>query len=134
MVFYFTATGNSLYVAKQLDENPVSIPQILKHDNLNISDANVGIVFPIYAGRAPEIVLDFLKKATIKTEYLYFIGTYGNSDSAICKTLPEECARIGLKIDYINTIAMVDNYLPVFDMEQEIQVNKGIEKKMDEIR
>ena len=28
---------------------------------------------------------------------------------------------------------MVDNYLPVFDMEQEIQVNKGIEKKMDEI-
>ena len=26
MVFYFTATGNSLYVAKCIDENPVSIP------------------------------------------------------------------------------------------------------------
>ena len=27
MVFYFTATGNSLYVAKQLENAPVSIPQ-----------------------------------------------------------------------------------------------------------
>lgn len=26
MVFYFTGTGNSLYIAKQLDENAVSIP------------------------------------------------------------------------------------------------------------
>ena len=26
MVFYFTGTGNSLYVAKQLEENPISIP------------------------------------------------------------------------------------------------------------
>lgn len=133
MVFYFTATGNSLYVAKQLDKNPVSIPQALKYGNLNIADASVGIVFPIYAGRAPKIVLDFLKKSTIKTEYLYFIGTYGNSDSAICKTLPEECEKLGIQIDYINTISMVDNYLPVFDMEQEIKVDKGIEQKIAEI-
>lgn len=27
MVFYFTATGNSLYAAKKLSPNPVSIPQ-----------------------------------------------------------------------------------------------------------
>ena len=27
MVFYFTGTGNSLYVAKQLDETRISIPQ-----------------------------------------------------------------------------------------------------------
>lgn len=133
MVFYFTATGNSLYVAKQLDENPISIPQILKQSSLSFTDESIGIVFPIYAGRAPKIVLDFLKKATIKTEYLYFIGTYGNSDSAICKTLPEECAKLGIQIDYINTISMVDNYLPVFDMEQEIKVDKGIEQKITEI-
>ena len=133
MVFYFTATGNSLYIAKQLDENPVSIPQVLKHGNLNIADSSVGIVFPIYAGRAPKIVLDFLKKSSIKTEYLYFIGTYGNSDSAICKTLPEECAKLGMQIDYINTVSMVDNYLPVFDMNQEIKKDKGIEQKIVEI-
>jgi hypothetical protein len=31
MVFYFTGTGNSLYVAKQLEKFPVSIPQAI-HD------------------------------------------------------------------------------------------------------
>lgn len=133
MVFYFTATGNSLYIAKRLDEKPVSIVQASRHNQTEISDGCVGIVFPIYAGRAPKIVIDFLKNSTIKTDYLYFIGTYGNSDSAICKTLPEECKRLGIQIDYINTISMVDNYLPVFDMEQEMKKDKDIEKKINEI-
>ena len=33
MVFYFTATGNSLYVAKQLDEERLSIPQEMNREN-----------------------------------------------------------------------------------------------------
>lgn len=133
MLFYFTATGNSLYVAKRLDENPVSIPQVLKQSNLSITDESIGIVFPIYAGRAPKIVIDFLKKAKFETNYLYFIGTYGNSDSAIGKTLLDECRKLGIRIDYLNTVAMVDNYLPVFDMEKEKQADKGTEDKIKKI-
>ena len=30
MVFYFTGTGNSLYVAKQLEAKPISITQVMK--------------------------------------------------------------------------------------------------------
>ena len=33
MVFYFTATGNSLYVAKELDAHPVSIAQAIHDPN-----------------------------------------------------------------------------------------------------
>ena len=73
MVFYFTATGNSLYAAKKLDENPISIPQILKQTNLIFTDDAIGIVFPIYAGRAPKIVLDFLKRSKFNTDYFYLI-------------------------------------------------------------
>lgn len=133
MVFYFTATGNSLYVAKRLDGNPISIPQALKQSNLDFTDDSIGIVFPIYAGRAPEIVIGFLRKFKFNTEYMYFIGTYGNSDSAIGKTLTDECQRIGIKIDYLNTVAMVDNYLPAFDMENEKKADKGTEDKIKEI-
>lgn len=131
MVFYFTATGNSLYVAKRLSENPISIAQMLKQSELEFEDKSIGVVFPIYAGRAPKIVIDFLKKSTFKTSYMYFIGTYGNSDSAICETLPAECEK--LKINYMNTVSMVDNYLPVFDMEQEKKADKGTEKKIEKI-
>ena len=34
MVFYFTGTGNSLYVAKELDEEIKSIPQAIKQERL----------------------------------------------------------------------------------------------------
>ena len=33
MLFYFTGTGNSLYVARQIEEKPISIPQILHLEN-----------------------------------------------------------------------------------------------------
>ena len=38
MIFYFTATGNSLYVAKQLDKSPISIPQIIHQKDLSFDD------------------------------------------------------------------------------------------------
>ena len=45
MVFYFTATGNSLYVAKQMDDNRISIAQAI-HDNKKIYAADkIGIVY-----------------------------------------------------------------------------------------
>ena len=34
MVFYFTGTGNSLYVAKQLEEKRISIPQAIHEEDL----------------------------------------------------------------------------------------------------
>ena len=60
MLFYFTGTGNSLYVARQIEEKPISIPQILHQENLNFKDEKIGIVYPVYAGEAPKIVLEFL--------------------------------------------------------------------------
>ena len=38
MLFYFTGTGNSLYVARQIEEKPISIPQVLHQENLNLSN------------------------------------------------------------------------------------------------
>ena len=34
LVFYFTATGNSLFVARQFSDSPISIPQELKKKDL----------------------------------------------------------------------------------------------------
>lgn len=46
MVFYFTGTGNSLYIAKQIEEKPVSIPQIMKGSHLDFTADQIGIVAP----------------------------------------------------------------------------------------
>ena len=68
MVFYFTGTGNSLYIAKQLAECPVSIPQAMKQETLDFTDERIGIVAPIYGHEMPQMVKDFLKKAARSEE------------------------------------------------------------------
>ena len=70
MVFYFTATGNSLYVAKCIDEYPVSIPQAIKNSSI-YSDKQIGIVCPVYCGEIPNTVKEFLKKSKFDTKNIY---------------------------------------------------------------
>lgn len=62
MVFYFTATGNSLYAARQFSDSPVSIPQIMRGKRRQFADDTIGIVCPVYAGEPPKMVLQFLYK------------------------------------------------------------------------
>lgn len=126
MVFYFTATGNSLYVAKSIDENPVSIPQIIDK-NAKYTDGKIGIVCPVYCGEIPDIVKRFLKNSTFDTDYMFLILTYGNSASDCPEFTYNEFQKIGIRFDYIDTVHCVDNYLPVFDMSNE----KKIEKQTD---
>jgi len=81
MIFYFTATGNSLYIARQFDKEPVSIPQELKKETLHYEDETIDIIAPVYVGELPKIVRRFLKKATFNTKYMFMILTYGDNDS-----------------------------------------------------
>lgn len=72
MVFYFTATGNSLYVAKCIEEYPVSIPQVIKNSSI-YSDNQIGIICPVYCGEIPNTVKEFLKESKFDTAYGNFL-------------------------------------------------------------
>ncbi len=72
MVFYFTGTGNSLYIAKQIEKDPVSIPQIIKKDTLEFTEEAIGIVAPVYGHEVPLMVKEFLKKAVFHTDYFLY--------------------------------------------------------------
>lgn len=78
MVFYFTGTGNCLYIVKQLEAQPVSIPQVIHQENLHFCDKSIGIVAPVYGHEVPGMVKEFLHRATFDTDYFYMILTYGN--------------------------------------------------------
>ena len=77
VIFYFTATGNSLYVAKNLEDERVSIAQAI-HDNKKVYKAEkIGIVCPIFGHEVPQLVRQFLEQATFETSYFYMVLTYG---------------------------------------------------------
>ena len=54
LVFYFTATGNSLFVARQFSDTPLSIPQELKKKDLAYEADEIAFVCPDYAGAIPD--------------------------------------------------------------------------------
>lgn len=115
-------------MARQFESEPISIPQIINQENLVFKDETIGIVWPVYAGEPPKMVLEFLKKATFQTDYFYMILTYGKDNSDAPEFAAHLCRTLGKKVDYVHSILMVDNYLPSFDMNEE----KAIDKKVDQ--
>ena len=118
---YFTATGNCLYVARRIGGELLSIPQLMRSGSMDISDDAVGVVCPVYACEMPMMVREFMAKASIRAEYFFFVYTYGMGYGEAFAHAELAARERGLTINYINAIQMVDNYLPVFEMQDQIR-------------
>ena len=134
MVFYFTATGNSLYVSKQLDPLVISIAQAIHDTDKHYKDERIGIVCPIYGHEMPELVKEFIQSSTFETDYFYVVLTYGNRHGGASELAQSFFKEQGLDPSYINVILMVDNYLPVFDMEEQIKIDKHVDEQIKQIK
>lgn len=130
LVFYFTATGNSLFVAKQFSDNPLSIPQELKRSDLLYEADEIGFVFPDFAAAAPMIVREFIEKAQFKAPYIFSVITFGNASVNVAEWWDKYAKSKGLNHNYVNHILMVDNYLPVFDMNEQIKIDKKTDESL----
>ena len=117
-VCYFTATGNCLYIARRVGGTLLSIPQLMRQDRIEVCDDAVGIVAPVYAGEMPMMVKTFLSRAEIKTDYFFFLYTYGMACGEAFAHVKQLCDEKGLKLSYVNAVQMVDNYLPGFEMQK----------------
>ncbi len=134
-VCYFTATGNCLYVARRIGGDLLSIPKLMRQKEIEIEDEAVGIVAPCYAVEMPMMVKEFLEKAIIKTKYFFFIYTYGMGFAEAFTHVEVTSKKVGLKLSYINAIQMVDNYIPFFDMKEQIETlpAKNVEGQIEAV-
>lgn len=136
-ILYFTSTGNNLYIAKKLGGELLSIPQLIKNNRFDIEDESIGIIFPVFYANAPKIVREFIEKARFKTDYLFLIASYGSDgDQNAFKILKKAFNKKGMKVNYTNSVLMVDNYLPMFDMkeEKEIKDDSDIDSQIEIIK
>ena len=125
-IFYFTSTGNCLAVAKKILSSEangtlISIPQVIDSPKLEYKDNVIGIIFPIYGWGMPKMVKKFCETAKLKADYIFAVGTYGNLPGACMLNAQKLAMQNGYKIDYAESLLMVDNYLPGFDMDKEIE-------------
>lgn len=125
-ILYFSATGNNLYVAKELGGTILSIPQVIKHNKFVFEDDKIGLVFPVFGLCVPPYIENFMRHAAFHTQYLFSVITYGFYTGAAVSHLLEIADSRNLKFSYVETLKMVENYLPGFDMKKQ---KKGEEKK-----
>ena len=134
-ICYFTGTGNSLYVAKRIGGELYPISQLMRQHEIIIKDDAVGIVCPVYAGEMPMMVRDFLSKAKIETEYFFIVYTYGMNYGAAFANAKQACDEEGIRLSYVSAIRMVDNYLPGFEVEKQLETlpKKDVEGQIDRL-
>jgi len=130
MIYYFSGTGNSKWIAQEVakgtDDVAVNIIDLLKAGEEQIiakRGEKIGIVFPVYSWQAPEIVVKFVK--TIKydeSNFIYAISTCGEEIGHTMKKLAKN-----IKIDSGYSVIMPNNYILGFDVDSEEVVKMKID-------
>lgn len=94
-IYYFSGTGNSLAVARDIAEKTngklIPIPSVMDKEKIKTDTDVMGIVFPTYYepyGGVPLIVRRFAGKLeNINSKYLFAICTYGSGSFTALKCL-----------------------------------------------
>ena len=129
-ILYFTATGNSLAVARKIGGTLLSIPQLVKEHRYEIEDDVIGVICPTYCADAPRMVQQYLDKARLKADYTFFISTYGYLAGAATDHGEKYLTKAAGHADYVTKIIMADTALTRFETQK--QIDTLPEKKVDE--
>lgn len=115
-IFYYSGTGNSLFVSKKLSEElgnaqvvSISKSDYIIDDNIEV----VGFVFPVHIWGVPRKVVEFIENFKIKENVYYFAiavnaGQVANTLVQFKKILKSRKIKIGSGFE----ISMPSNYIP----------------------
>ncbi|WP_297406308.1 EFR1 family ferrodoxin [uncultured Cetobacterium sp.] len=129
-VYYFSGTGNTLYLGKKIQEQTgcelINISTILHKET--VLEGDIGFLFPIYAMGIPRIVETFLENCKVKNlKYLFAIGTCGGSGYGIpFKQINKILKRKQTSLDYYEYCHMPDNYIKLFTPMSEEKAKEDI--------
>ena len=138
MILYFSATGNCKYVATRLAQSNgqemLSIVDCIKENQYVFEDETIGMISPTYDWGLPSIVKEFLEKAVFRTEYLYFVATYGTTPGATGYMAAK--AIQGHEINAYYSVRMADTWMPIFNLstpEKVAEFTKTTEPEIEEV-
>jgi len=124
-LFFFTGTGNTLYLAKELrarlgGAKLTSIAGLLGEGRISTEAEVVGILFPIYFLNLPRIVRAFVARLdSLRAEYAFALDTCGQRDGGALSIVRGLAARGGLRLDAGFRVILPDNSI-VFPTRPEL--------------
>ena len=143
MIFYFSGCGNSRFVAETiaagLNDTLIFIPEAAREGRYKYDLAEgerLGFVFPIYSWAPPKLVLDFVKKMTVKVPepvegptskpYLYFACTCGDNCGHTEKVFRKAVEEKGWSLSACFSVQMPETYIGMkgFNLDSEENVKR----------
>lgn len=139
MIFYFSGTGNSFYVARKTAEKLggrlVSIASEMNGESKEFrydleDDEVLGFVFPVYAWAPPRMVLDFIERLKLsgkQRHYVFAAAVCGDEAGDSIKVLERSLLSAGLGLDSAFSVTMPNNYIVLFDVDSEENERRKLE-------
>lgn len=127
MIYYFSGTGNSEWIAKEMAKllkmEAINIVEINRDQKITIREGEtVGFVCPIYAWKPAENMLDFMKNFTkLPNAFAFAIAT--------CESEAGRCEKDFNKVLQMNScysIDMPNNYIISMAVDSEESIHKKI--------
>ncbi len=120
VIYWFTGTGNSLKIAKDIaaalgDTTLIPVAKAVTQPSIDPKADAIGIVFPVYMWGMPLIMSDFIKKLAINSSaYIFGVANYGGNKAGTLLQLDRELKAKGLKLSSSFGIKMPGNYTPMY--------------------
>ena len=145
MIFYFSGTGNSKWIALQLskvqNEQLVFIPDALHKLDFQYYIADnekIGFIFPIYSWGVPPIVLQFIQRLTFLNyynQYLFFVCSCGDDIGLAHRMFCNAVKKKSWECNAGFSVIMPNNYvlLPGFDIDSKELEKYKLQEAIDRV-
>ena len=124
MIFYFSGTGNTRFVAKEIaagiGEELLFIPDLVRENRYEFTlqpEETVGFCFPTHGWQPPRIVREFIKQLSITQHpspnnlYCWALTTCGDDMGEAMTILNKDLETIGLKASTMFSVIMPESYV-----------------------
>lgn len=153
-IYYFSGSGNSFYIARELRERIpeiILIPMVslLNNDVIKTTGDTIGFIFPVHCMTLPVPVKKFLSKLELNSEqYIFAVTTQGGAPPRLAEihlknVLKEKGVRLNayynIKMHWSSPIGLMPVFIPGLieypkTNEKISDIERNAQKKLDIIQ
>lgn len=141
MILYFSGTGNSRYTAEMISkitgDKLVSLNTQIKTYSKEPQWSEKPFVFvcPVYAGRIPRVVENYIKETTFSgTKNVYFVVCCAETPWVTVTYVEKLCAEKGFNLLGFHSVVMPQGYVAMGTTKSADESNKIIQKANPKIK
>jgi len=144
-IYYFSGTGNSLHVAKEMQKRIpktelIPIISLLDKNIIKTNSKTIGFVFPVHALTIPIAVKKFLRKIDLTSaEYIFALATRASTTHRAFDKIEKMLKKKSKSLDSYFTLNMASNdpkgkdWIPPTD-EELVKLESEVDDKLDSIQ